>query len=1592
MAIAEPNPEYGIYEPTEDDVVETAVDGPVDPSLIPDDDPNVSEPDADAVVVEGEVADIPADVDGFLPGNTSEEVDLPQGPIYLEVDPNALEIEDPNPDADDDEGDIYDASTFDPDDDEWAAVPDGTAPAAMALAAASSVDADLSEGDFVVEPLTASLEDADDERDTPIQYEIQGRSDVAEWVTLATVPASEVTAELRGLPTEENWIFRIRAIFSNGDFGEWSAETNVDLPRDMIAPPTPATPTITGKRGVVTITSTGLGVGGEEMPPDYQHTVVWQSATGEVGTWNAVGLIFGAGQLMVTDIEYYTPMHFALSNRDLVGNESSRSAVVSVVLRPLVEEPDIKAELDRIDEATGGLVTESREIIERLDGAVKELEESGTRLTAAEADLKGLTDTVLPELDGRVDKLQNADLPAITDRLASAEAETSATRTELTGRLEVAEKAATDAEAGMVDLRDKQLPALGRRLDAAETELSSARQELGGRLASAESSLSGAQQAIDQLDEDVAFASRTAAVEGLYVTGVGTIHEAVIEKLWADVVNARKITTDMLLVGGGGNELVDPRFEDAEMRAERARRMGAGWYFEQVSTGEWSAVHVGTGSASSFTVTNGGDGRVTVTPGVKYVLTVDALGTYDTFYSVLYSNGLSGSPGQFISANDAGGRNVRSFEVDFTDYRTASGERAVAVVPVIRHRDTDTGTLRVYSVRLAPMVDGSLVVNGSISGRHIEAKSISSEVAKVIDLDVSRLVASGATISSAVVDKLWADVVSARKIYASQILVGQGENLVPYDLAATPADWSNIEPYGATGPDQVTQFIGGGVADGNHLYRAAETDPGVDTITWRIGRRPWLSPNGSSGFAVEPGEELKASVHVKAGGSYATYPDVRLGIYFYTVSGNLISSTLSPATTITWSWYRHEVSAKAPATAAYALLYLRQNQPGGIRVDMPSLYRKKDGGLIVSGSITGDHLEVNSVAAKVADVIELNASRINSGTINTARLNTDSIAAATASIQRVDIGNIFASSAKVSEAVIEKLWTDVLHARKITADMLILGAGANVIPNASLATSDGWDGWGRNTNNGPGGTPSIWLQGRVNRGSSSFAVEAGKQYHFEVLALGQYSGSRIYIQLNTNGTSNPYLVSNEQLPTGTGNWKAFSSTVTIPSGATEAYLNIYGNHPNGTSTNGYQWFTGWGLYMMSGGEMIVDGAISTKQLAANAVEAGNIKANAITADKINAGSVTAIKLASSAVTADKVAAKAITGDKIAANTITAGNIAANAITANELAANAVTATNLKADAITGKTITGGKINGAEIVGGSVTMESGGYAVKMVKDAWGGAIGMTVPKSTVNGTLRAEVESEDSSTIGAAQLVLRSPASAEFPARGYIKVNSWRGDGNELDQPSVTLYGDVYLPQHCTLSGGGRINLLGGRGAMLTVDDTVRSATVYNRTYSGAANMYITSYGTFGRATSALKYKTNVEVVDPNSYEDALLGIQPKSWHDKAEMKLRAEYEAWQQEHPYEPLPKEQAELLTRDPERHHGAVADDFHEAGLTQFVQYDANGEVDALNYDRVGVALLPIVRKQRDRITALEDKVEAQADQLAKLLARVEALEASQ
>ena len=163
----------------------------------------------------------------------------------------------------------------------------------------------------------------------------------------------------------------------------------------------------------------------------------------------------------------------------------------------------------------------------------------------------------------------------------------------------------------------------------------------------------------------------------------------------------------------------------------------------------------------------------------------------------------------------------------------------------------------------------------------------------------------------------------------------------------------------------------------------------------------------------------------------------------------------------------------------------------------------------------------------------------------------------------------------------------------------------------------------------------------------------------------------------------------------------------------------------------------------------------------------------------------------------------------------------------------------------------------------------------------------------------------------------------------------------------------------------------GEGLFVGNDGSPRVASmdIYNRTYSGQATVCITTAGTLGRATSATKYKINIEEVQTDGFAERILDLKPKSWYDKTATEQYADY--LDRLANGEDIDINELDIPYLD--KQYGLIAEDLVEVGLPEYVIYGSpneNGEreVEGIYYDRLWTLLIPIVKELKAKVESLE------------------------
>ncbi len=149
---------------------------------------------------------------------------------------------------------------------------------------------------------------------------------------------------------------------------------------------------------------------------------------------------------------------------------------------------------------------------------------------------------------------------------------------------------------------------------------------------------------------------------------------------------------------------------------------------------------------------------------------------------------------------------------------------------------------------------------------------------------------------------------------------------------------------------------------------------------------------------------------------------------------------------------------------------------------------------------------------------------------------------------------------------------------------------------------------------------------------------------------------------------------------------------------------------------------------------------------------------------------------------------------------------------------------------------------------------------------------------------------------------------------------------------------------------------------------LNASTVYNQSNSHGANVYVAADGALLRSSSATKYKTNIEHETDSIQGDQLLTIDPATWNDKFESEQLERY------HETGVEPERQ---INMEGKRYYGIIAEDLVKAGLEELVtRNEETDEVEGVEYSKIGVALIPIVRDLRNKLNEQAVEIERLKD----------------
>jgi hypothetical protein len=423
---------------------------------------------------------------------------------------------------------------------------------------------------------------------------------------------------------------------------------------------------------------------------------------------------------------------------------------------------------------------------------------------------------------------------------------------------------------------------------------------------------------------------------------------------------------------------------------------------------------------------------------------------------------------------------------------------------------------------------------------------------------------------------LSADRIGANSITASKIAIAD------FTDKATDPYFSNSESISSLPSSSLVASTASGVPTGAPYPTVAALGSFSDGF---IG--PW--------FPVQPGEQYYVEYWAASSGATGA-----LGVGLWVANtpvygGNSFAYYTVSTTTTTWTKLSGTITVPAlgalgttPVPPAFARIRVGTSNSSGWYLTGVHVRRMNGGELIVDGSITTNELGAQSVTA-----------------------------------DKVKVGTLTAAQ---------------IQANSLTSQVMAVGDFGNRVDDPDLAQGGlGWTlgGTVASVTDGPGGTSTnvlVIAAGSTTRDSTTapFNVSAGDSWYAEMwiraTTVSTVAGTiQIGTTLRNGQTVTDYgsfvsVVSN----TITTAWQKLSGTIVIPSGRTS--LQFRPSVRNDVTNGAFQ-MTGFRLRRLNGGELIVDGSITTNELGAQAVTADKVKVGSLTAVQIQAGSLLAQSLA-----------------------------------------------------------------------------------------------------------------------------------------------------------------------------------------------------------------------------------------------------------------------------------------------------------------------------------------------------------------------------
>ena len=734
-------------------------------------------------------------------------------------------------------------------------------------------------------------------------------------------------------------------------------------------------------------------------------------------------------------------------------------------------------------------------------------------------------------------------------------------------------------------------------------------------------------------------------------------------------------------------------------------------------------------------------------------------------------------------------------------------------------------------------------LTGSINNATLPAGQINGQL-------VTSQIQDGAILHDKIAaNAVYQENIAAGAITARQLAIGDFENLVNCGVG------TNIQGFSIGIQSMSAQSI----IDFNNGFWGPIGESSAYQLTWE-GR------NNSFGqeFPVQPGDEFFFSMLTIPNGGGTNNFEFSVGFILTDYNGT-VSFPVGALRPIGTNWaHKATGTIVIPAYISKAKVFFLINANDNTNWSIPGNsahlaginVRKRNGGsLIVDGSIVADKIATNAITSAKIAANSITADKIVANTITAGQLAAGTITANELAVGSVTTYKIAAGSIIADRIAADTITGDKLAANTISTNkLLVTGKGKALNDDPSMVDPTAWivNGSGsyfRQIDSPSGSNHCFTAPGAQTLESRHFPVKSGSRYKLSFIARVWQGISSCYARVlmkSWDGTLISYPVQGVQpfaVPfediTLLGNWAEYYGYIDAPSGATTGQISITLNLRYGDAICD---ILDVRCEEYIGADLIVDGAISARHIAANTITAAQIAAGAITADQIATNAITTSKIAANSITADKLVANSITAGQLAAGTITANELAAGSVTTAKIAAGAVTADQIAANAITAAKIQAGAIEAGKLAAGSVV------ALNMTADSiYAAAIAanqITADKLAANSVVAGKVAANaiTAGTIAAAAINSREIAAGAITTDKLAIISRGMALNSDVGPSDYTAW---------DLSGGANISNVDSNTGSFSGNTFIASGTITNSSVASEKTVFpITAGKTYRLSLSA----------------------------------------------------------------------------------------------------------------------------------------------